>query len=165
MGRVVPLHIHAHAITIPTMTEMGTPWCYKYSLSRKLPILRCHYYRQWTLHVLPQPKRRPVLQCPLPLHRLELRSQVFQRLRAQLTLIDQVFGQQSHDLNLLFRREGRDSRLDHTSRACAIDGDEALVVHESEEPHDELAIHAISHTAVSGNRIAKVLNVEGTLQT
>jgi hypothetical protein len=40
-----------------------------------------------------------------------------------------------------------------------------LVVHVGKETHDELAVHTVSHTAMSGNGVTKVLDVEGTLQT
>ena len=38
-----------------------------------------------------------------------------------------------------------------------------LVVHVGKETHDELAVHAISHTTMARNGITKVLDVEGTL--
>ena len=42
---------------------------------------------------------------------------------------------------------------------------EALVVHEGKEAHDELAIHAVSDTTVSWNRVAKVFDLESPLQS
>lgn len=40
-----------------------------------------------------------------------------------------------------------------------------MVVHEREEAHDELAVHAIGDTAVAGDRLAEVLDLESALQT
>jgi hypothetical protein len=40
-----------------------------------------------------------------------------------------------------------------------------MIIHISKEPHDELAIHAISNPAVSWNGIAKVFDFESTFET
>ena len=40
-----------------------------------------------------------------------------------------------------------------------------LVVHVGEETHDELTVHTVSHTTVSGNGVTKVLDVESALET
>ena len=44
-------------------------------------------------------------------------------------------------------------------------GNEARVVHKSNGSHDELAVHSVGHAAMSRNRVAKVLDLEGTLQS
>lgn len=69
-----------------------------------------------------------------------------------------------HDhVHLLLEREPRDGRLDDAADARLVHGDEALVVHEGERAHDELAVHAVGDAAVAGNGVAKVLDVEGAL--
>lgn len=40
-----------------------------------------------------------------------------------------------------------------------------LVVHIGKETHDKLAVHTVSHTAVARDRVTKVLDVKGTLET
>lgn len=40
-----------------------------------------------------------------------------------------------------------------------------MVVHEREEAHDELAVHAVSDTTVARNGLAKVLDLESALET
>ena len=42
--------------------------------------------------------------------------------------------------------------------------DEPLIVHKCEEAHDELAVHTVRNTTVARDRVAKVLDVEGTLE-
>lgn len=39
-----------------------------------------------------------------------------------------------------------------------------MIVHEGEESHDELAVHAVGDTAVTRDRFAKVFDLESTLQ-
>lgn len=43
--------------------------------------------------------------------------------------------------------------------------DKGVEVHVGEEAHDELAVHTVRHAAVSWDRVAKVLNLEGALKT
>jgi hypothetical protein len=42
--------------------------------------------------------------------------------------------------------------------------DECVEVHVGKEAHDELAIHAIGHATVSGDRVAKILDLESSLE-
>ena len=44
-------------------------------------------------------------------------------------------------------------------------GNERVIVHEGEKPHDELTVHAIGHAAVPRNGMAKILDFEGTLES
>lgn len=76
-----------------------------------------------------------------------------------------MLAQPLDNLDLISRTEAGDSLLQHTSNGYMIHSDKAGIVHESEEAHDELAIHAICHTTVTGDGITKVLNVERALQT
>jgi len=97
-------------------------------------------------------------------------------------LIDQVFTETLDDFHLLFRRQTSDGQLDDSADRSLIDRDEAteisarstemlichnapLVVHESEETHDELTVHAIRHAAVTRNGVPKVFDVECPLET
>lgn len=82
-----------------------------------------------------------------------------------MPLVDEVFGEKLDELDLFFRCKAGDGGFEDRSRRRLVDGDEALVVHEGKEAHDELAIHAVSHAAVARDRITKVLDVEGALET
>lgn len=39
-----------------------------------------------------------------------------------------------------------------------------MVINIGEEAHDELAVHAVRHATVAGDRVTKVLDFEGTLE-
>jgi len=39
-----------------------------------------------------------------------------------------------------------------------------LIVHKGKETHDKLTVHAVSNTTVTWNRVAKILDVESTLE-
>lgn len=45
-----------------------------------------------------------------------------------------------------------------------MDGNEAVVVHIGEQAHDELAVHSVSNTTMTGNGFSKVLNFERPFQ-
>lgn len=95
----------------------------------------------------------------------ELRAQVLECGGGQLPLVDEMFGEELDEFDLLFGCKASDGGFEDRSGRGLVDGDEALVVHEGEESHDELAVHAVSHAAVAGNRITKVLDVESALET
>ena len=57
-----------------------------------------------------------------------------------------------------------DRHLNHPAHALSIHSDEALIVHEGEEAHDELAIHAVRDTAVTRDGLAKVFDFEGAFE-
>lgn len=46
-----------------------------------------------------------------------------------------------------------------------MNGNEALIVHECQCSHDELAIHTVGNTAVAGDGVAKVLDMERPLDS
>lgn len=46
-----------------------------------------------------------------------------------------------------------------------VNGNEGVVVHVGEETHDELAVHTVGNTAVTGDGVAEILDLEGALQT
>jgi hypothetical protein len=81
-----------------------------------------------------------------------------------LPLVDKMSCEELDKLNLLFGCQASDGSLKKSARGCLVHGNKALIVHESEETHDELAIHAVGHAAVTRNGVAKVLDVEGALQ-
>lgn len=68
-------------------------------------------------------------------------------------------------LNLLVHSQARDSSLQDTTQPDLVRGDERVIVHEGEEAHDELTVHAIGHTTMPGNGVAKVLDFEGALES
>lgn len=80
-------------------------------------------------------------------------------------LVIKVLAEATDHLELLVDSETVNRSLDDVADAGLVHGDEAVEVHEREESHDELAVHAIGDATVAGNRLAKVLHVEGTLQT
>lgn len=80
------------------------------------------------------------------------------------TLVAEIAAHPPYQLQLLFDGQAGNSHFHDAAKTGFIDGDERVVVHVSEEPHDELAIHAISHAAMARNRVAKVLDLEGALQ-
>ncbi len=53
-----------------------------------------------------------------------------------------------------------DCSLNHIPNAGLVDGNEALIVHGCEKPHDELAVHAVCDAAVAGDRLSKILDFE-----
>lgn len=73
----------------------------------------------------------------------------------------------AHDLDnlhLLLVSESGDGCFNHSTDCGVVHGDEARVVEEGDRAHDELAVHAVSHPTVTGDGVAKVLDLEGTLQ-
>lgn len=80
-------------------------------------------------------------------------------------LVSEIATHALDELNLLFWRQAGDGGLEYRAHADLVNRDEGVVVHVSEEAHDELAVHTISDTAVSGNRVAKVLDLECSLES
>lgn len=81
------------------------------------------------------------------------------------SLVVKVLAKATDHLELLVNRQAVDSGFDDVAHGSLIDGNEAVIVHEGEETHYELAIHAVSDTTMAGDGLAKVLDVESTLQT
>ena len=86
-------------------------------------------------------------------------------LAAPHSLVDEMSSHPPDQLNLLFWRQARDGRLEHTPERRLVDDNERVIVHIRKETHDELAVHAIRHATVAGDRVAKVLELEGPLET
>lgn len=80
-------------------------------------------------------------------------------------LVAQIPPHPPDKLNLLLNCEAGDGCLENVAQLDLVCGDEGVVVQESEETHDELAIHTICHAAVPGDGVAKVLDLEGALET
>ena len=76
-----------------------------------------------------------------------------------------MLGQYRDDLHLLLDGQASDSGLDDASDGCLVYSNKARVVHESDGAHDELAVHPVSHTTVARNRVAEVLDLEGSLES
>ena len=91
--------------------------------------------------------------------------------------------QVAHELELLINCEARDDRLQHRADRDMVCADERRVIHVCEHAHqkplspishsdasemmryrDALAIHTIRHTAVAGDRVSEVLDVECALE-
>lgn len=85
-------------------------------------------------------------------------------LRAQSTLVLQVSGHSLDELNLLLNGQACDSQLHDVSVGNLVLGDEGVEVHVGEETHDELTVHAISHTSMSRDGVTKVLDLESALE-
>lgn len=43
-------------------------------------------------------------------------------------------------------------------------GNKTLIIHKGKEAHDELAVHSIRDAAVTGDRFAEILDLEGSFQ-
>lgn len=80
-------------------------------------------------------------------------------------LLHQAPSEDPDNFHLLFGGESGDGRLQNTADGCVVDGNEAGIIEKGDCAHDELAIHAIRDTAVAGNAIAKVFDLEGALQS
>ena len=80
-------------------------------------------------------------------------------------LVVQVLAEATDHLELLVDRQTINRGLDDVAHARLVYGNETVVVHERKESHDELAVHTVGNTTVARDRLAKVLDVEGTLQT
>ena len=81
------------------------------------------------------------------------------------SLIDQVLCQTFDNLHLILDTEPLNDRLHDTSDAGLIYGNEALVVHEGKEAHDELTVHAIGYTAMAWDRLTKVFDFKGAFES
>lgn len=105
----------------------------------------------------------PLALSPSP--RAQLTVQTLQNRVRYRALVDQILRQPSHDLNLLLRRQALDRLLDDATHTGLVYGNKTLVVHEGEKSHDELAVKPVCNASVAGNAFAKVLDLEGTLET
>jgi hypothetical protein len=75
-----------------------------------------------------------------------------------------MFADSLDELYLLFKGKARDGCLDNSAKGDFVHRNEAVIVHVCEESHNKLAIHAIRNSAVPWNRVAKVLDFEGTFE-
>lgn len=80
------------------------------------------------------------------------------------TLVTKIATHAPHQLELLFDSQASDGHLHDAAEIDLVKSNKGMVVHVGEEAHDELAIHAIRHTAMSRNGVAKVLDLESALE-
>ena len=87
-----------------------------------------------------------------------------QHLLPHLPLPDQILPQPPHQLHHLVRLQPMHGRLNHPAHARLVHRDETRVVHETEQPHDELAVHAVRDAPVARDRLAEVFDFEGAFE-
>lgn len=75
-----------------------------------------------------------------------------------------MLAQDLNNFHLLLVGKSSNGRLNHTADSCVVDSNKTRVVEECNGSHDELAVHAVSHTAMSRDGIAEVLDFECSLQ-
>lgn len=68
------------------------------------------------------------------------------------------------ELKLFRSGERHHHSLHDRSNRDVLDPDHRAVVDIGEQSHKELAVHAVSHASVAGDGVAKVLDVESTLE-
>lgn len=79
-------------------------------------------------------------------------------------LVDQVLAQPLDQFNLLLCGEPCYGLLDEVAHAGLVHSNEARIVHEDEEAHDKLTVHAIRHTSMTWDGVSEILDFEGTLE-
>ena len=62
-------------------------------------------------------------------------------------------------LDLFLRCQAPHGRLYHATNASLVASNKRLIVHIGKSAHDELAIHAISHSSVARNAVTKVFDI------
>ena len=80
-------------------------------------------------------------------------------------LIIQVLAQAFHDFHLFLVCQARDGSFHDAADTNFIDGNKTVIIHVRKGSHYELAIHAIGHTAMSWYAIAKIFDLEGSLES
>lgn len=90
----------------------------------------------------------------------QILAQVLYYLVANFALVVEMLRQALHQHHLFLGREASNRCLQDTADTGLVLCNEALIVHEAEESHDELAVHAVRHSTMSRNRVSKVLDVE-----
>jgi len=81
------------------------------------------------------------------------------------TLASEVSRQIPNKLDLLFDREPADDGLEDGADCHSVFADQTAIIDVGEDTHQELAIHSISHSPVSGDAVTEILDVEGTLKS
>ncbi len=81
------------------------------------------------------------------------------------TLIVKVLADAFNQLHLLFCSQTIDRTLNNAPKRLLVDSNEAVIVHVGEEAHNELAVHAVSDSTVTGDRVAEILDLESALET
>lgn len=65
---------------------------------------------------------------------------------------------------LLFRGQARNRSFNNSAHASLVNSNEAGIIHKRNRAHEKLAVHSVRHAAMAGNRVTKVLDLEGALQ-
>lgn len=73
--------------------------------------------------------------------------------------------EQPHKLLLLLSGKRVDERVEQRLHLGHVVGHKRLVVQVREEAHEELAVHSVRDSSVSGDGISKVLDLEGSLES
>jgi hypothetical protein len=76
-----------------------------------------------------------------------------------------VLANAPHQLHLFLGGKTGDDRFDNTTEGNLVHCNETVVIHVGEEAHDELTVHAISNTSMTGNGVSEVLDLKCTFQT
>ena len=76
-----------------------------------------------------------------------------------------MLAQDLDNIHLLLVGQSGDGCFDHSTDGSVVNSDETRVVEKCNRAHDELTVHAVSHSTVTGNRVTKVLNLECALET
>ena len=79
-------------------------------------------------------------------------------------LIPEIPPHSSYQLELLVDGEASDGKFHDVPERGFVYGDECMIVDVGEKAHDELAIHAVGHATVSRDRVAKILDLESSLE-
>lgn len=80
-------------------------------------------------------------------------------------LIGEITTHALDELDLLLDSQACDGGLEDGAETDLVRLDEGVVVDVGEEAHDELAVHAVRHATMAGDGVAKVLDLEGALET
>ena len=80
-------------------------------------------------------------------------------------LVVQILAQPPHNVHLLLGCQTRDRTLNDTTHTRLVNCNETLVIHESEQPHNELTVHPISDSTMTWDTVTEVLDFEGSFET
>lgn len=108
---------------------------------------------------------RQLRSCEILVTHEELKKKAKTHRFRSSALVDQVLAEAANNIDLFLGGQAVDGNLNHVTHSGLVHSNEAVVVHECEESHDELAVHAIGDSTVARDRLAEVLDLESTLQT
>lgn len=79
-------------------------------------------------------------------------------------LTPQVSRQISNKLQLLFRSQTANDGLQDASNSNVVLANETTIIDICEYAHEKLAVHSISHSTMSRNAVAEILDIERALE-